>query len=253
MDRNIVTPVYQPIVSLRAENGYRIVGHEMLTRFKGLDTQATIRSLEKNGQIAELERQLVADAAIYSQNINVPLSLNISNASISTNHFIDDFEKTLSAIKNANLNIEITETHAPNVNNLIRFIEICHSHNIKVGLDDYGSGHANMTLLEKCAFDFVKIDGSVTKAFDSCFDTRNLLIDVLAYTAERDLPVTIEYLEKPAQMLVFESLGIDKGQGYLFGEPRPTPYNDQEIRNNMLKSRLAQPTVKATPSLSYGS
>jgi EAL domain-containing protein (putative c-di-GMP-specific phosphodiesterase class I) len=253
MDKSIATSVFQPIVSLRAETGYRIVGHEMLTRFNGYDTQKTIRSLEMNGQIIQFEKSLIFKAIEYAETINVPLSLNISNASISDDNFLADFNVIASTMNTSNLNIEITETHAPNLNNLKEFSRICHENRINIGLDDFGAGHANMKLLSEVDFNFVKIDGSITKAFDHSADARGLLADVLAFTADKGMTTTIEFIENATQMLVFESLGIEKGQGYFFGEPKPTPLTDQEIRMNMLKNRIQKPSIRIANNLNYGS
>lgn len=229
------TIVYQPIVSLEANLGYRIEGHEILSRFHGQDTQTAICSLERSGKIVDFDKKFIQEALELTHDQNI--SFNISNASVASEDFVAFAKSFLRGCSFPNASIEITETYRPNLNNLREFIDACHRADIKVGLDDFGSGYANQNLLTACDFDFVKIDGQLTKTFDSDFESRIKIAQAIEIAQNKNISITIERIEKAEQILIFESMGITKGQGYLFGAPRNEPFNNSEIRMNIIKAR----------------
>lgn len=238
MDTSQSSIVYQPIVSLRASSGYSLEGHEILSRFNGRDTQATINSMERSGEIIQFEKDFIIKCLKLSLSMEGSISFNISNASINDRDFLLHVESIIKNNTYCNAKIEITETHKPNVEMLRDFIDICHAGNIKVGLDDFGSGFANFNMLNESKFDFVKIDGSLTRKFDLDLSSRSRIIDVVQLAHSKNISVTIEQIERINQIPIFESIGIQNGQGHLFGQPKQQPHTNHEIRTNMLRRHI---------------
>lgn len=118
--------------------------------------------------------------------------------------------------------LEVTETSA--IGNLAKasgFIEYCRAMGIKVALDDFGTGMASFEYLKFLPLDIVKIDGSFV---------RDMLSDpidhaMVSYTHEisklRGQLTIAEFIENETQLKALREIGIDYGQGYYLGEPRP--------------------------------
>lgn len=240
MEKMDYTISFQPIVSLDAKNGYCLAGHEVLSRFKNEDTQTKIISLEKSGQIFEFDLDLIRTVLKSDELSRGRLSVNISSASLDNPNFLDNFEKLLSSSNSSNIDFEVTETFQPNIQHIERLISICHDHKLIVGLDDYGSGHSNFDLVQEIDFDFIKIDGSLIKSYDTSFVARAKVIQLTEYCNNRDIPVTAEFISDIKQIDQFYNIGITKGQGILFGLPEPKPYSNSKIRSQILRHDLPQ-------------
>lgn len=231
---NNFTLVFQPIVSLKPEQGYSVTGHEILTRFPNQNTQEAILEMEASGAIPRFDLEILKHGVAIASSHDKDISVNVSNSSISTPGFLDEMEKILGDKSHKNLLVEITETQKPSTEHIQRLIEICHARDIKVGLDDYGSGYADMELVKAHKFDFVKIDGSLTKSYDTSIIARSKILQLAEHCQSNNIPVTIEFIENAKQMMTFDKLGLDKGQGYLFGSAQPKPMTDQQVRTNMV-------------------
>jgi diguanylate cyclase (GGDEF)-like protein len=118
--------------------------------------------------------------------------------------------------------VEVTETTA--VGNLPQasdFISRCRAAGVRVALDDFGTGLSSFEYLKSLPFDRIKIDGSFI---------RDMLTDPVDYETVRyihqiarlrDQRTIAEFVETEAQRDALSAIGIDYGQGYLLGRPRP--------------------------------
>src|SRR5262249_3601947 len=102
-------------------------------------------------------------------------------------------------------------------------IQRLRSRGYQVGLDDFGAGAASFPYLQALTVDFVKIDGAYVRGVLT--DPRNALILKSMCTLCRDMGIyTIaEMVETRAQLERLREVGVDCGQGYLFGRPAPQP------------------------------
>jgi EAL domain-containing protein (putative c-di-GMP-specific phosphodiesterase class I) len=229
---------FQPIVSLDATKGYRIEGHEVLSRFRNEDTQSKILSLEHSGLIADFDLDLIEKVLMSPELTQGRLSVNISNASLCKKEFLPALESLLKLSRNSNIDFEVTETFKPEIPEIQKLIRICHDKGLKVGLDDYGAGHSNFDLVQAANFDFIKIDGSLVKTYDSSFVSRAKVLQLTDYCKANNIAVTAEFISSIDQLNKFDAIGINKGQGVLFGLAAPQPYTNSKVRANILHHDL---------------
>ncbi|MFK4132093.1 EAL domain-containing protein [Pseudomonas luteola] len=227
--------VFQPIVKLDPTSGYSIKSHEILSRFVKEDTQQKIIALERSGDIINFDLDLVARVLARNDLKNTPLSINISNTSVNDTVFLSKFEDIISHLLPENVDFEITETAEPKIDNVRRFIDICHRQNIKVGLDDYGSGYANLALVQSANFDFVKVDGSLIRTFESSPVSRARVMQAVYHCTSKGMPITAEFVGNLHLMSQLHSIGVSNGQGSLFGMPTPEPQTALRVRQNMVR------------------
>ncbi|MFN7238491.1 MAG: EAL domain-containing protein, partial [Brevundimonas sp.] len=92
-----------------------------------------------------------------------------------------------------------------------------------VYIDDYGSGSAGFDYLRKLSVDAVKIDGSLITDFEADARSRQVISHIVDLCRSMSLKVVAERVETEACRLALVELGVDMGQGYLFGKPTAEP------------------------------
>jgi len=120
------------------------------------------------------------------------------------------------------LTLEVTETSAvQNMAGAARFIERCKRHGIRFALDDFGTGMASFEYLKALPFDVVKIDGAFIKALlQDPFDAAT--VEFIVRLAQlRGQTTVAEFVETADLAARLAELGVDFGQGYHHGRPRP--------------------------------
>lgn len=92
---------------------------------------------------------------------------------------------------------------------------------VKLALDDFGVGYANLNHLLRLPVDILKLDRTLT----AIGTDRSEAITAGAVRIARDLgiPMIAEGLEDPAQAAWLSTLGCQYGQGFLFSQPLPSP------------------------------
>ena len=153
---------------------------------------------------------------------SIRVGVNISGQSIQSEVFFDKMIELLddTEVDSSNLLFEITESTAigdlDKVNNLIQRLRV---KNFEVCLDDFGAGAASFQYLNGLDIDCVKIDGKyVRDALNSARD--EAMVRNLARMCQ-DLGVTTiaEMVETQEQLDYLVKIGVDKGQGWIFGKP----------------------------------
>ncbi|WP_328987131.1 putative bifunctional diguanylate cyclase/phosphodiesterase [Thiorhodovibrio winogradskyi] len=151
-------------------------------------------------------------------------SINLSGSTLTHPDFQAWFGEVLSQrdFPWYKLVVEVTETTA--VGNLPQasdFISRCRAAGVRVALDDFGTGLSSFEYLKSLPFDRIKIDGSFI---------RDMLTDPVDYETVRyihqiarlrDQRTIAEFVETEAQLAALSAIGVDYGQGYLLGRPRP--------------------------------
>ena len=120
------------------------------------------------------------------------------------------------------LELELTETSA--VGNFAaaqHFIEYCQSHNIGFALDDFGTGMASFEYLKNLPFDIVKIDGSFIKGMHTDAVDHAMIRYTQDISRLKGQKTIAEYVETEQDVQELKKIGIDFGQGYFLGKPKP--------------------------------
>jgi diguanylate cyclase (GGDEF)-like protein len=118
--------------------------------------------------------------------------------------------------------VEVTETSA--VGNLPQasdFIARCRAVGVQVALDDFGTGLSSFEYLKSLPFDRIKIDGSFIRDMLSDPVDHETVRYIHQIARLRHQSTIAEFVENHAQLDALCAIGIDYGQGYLLGRPRP--------------------------------
>jgi EAL domain-containing protein (putative c-di-GMP-specific phosphodiesterase class I) len=89
---------------------------------------------------------------------------------------------------------------------------------LRIAVDDAGAGYATFRHILRLEPDFIKLDLSLISGIDADPAQRALAGAVVALAREMR-GVVAEGIERSAELAVLLCLGVDAGQGYLFGRP----------------------------------
>jgi len=128
------------------------------------------------------------------------------------------------------LRFELTESmvieHVPAVDaDIARAVSL----GIRIGIDDFGTGHSSLTRLQHLPISFLKIDRSFISALADRpvgadqRDPVTLVAAIIQLSRTLGMDIIAEGVETTDQADVLVGLGCPYGQGYLYGRPTAAP------------------------------
>lgn len=234
---------YQPVYSTR-EN--RFITLEALSRLHHpelgwIAPDVFIQIAEKNHmieQITDLQfhrvcRFLNENGRLMKQLLNV--KVNLSSLDLMRNdcsgHFIRIMDKY--GIPHEWIQFEITETVATEYNaSLGIIVEEFLNAGIRLCLDDFGSGYANLNTVMKLPFSTIKLDRSLL--YEICHDnTRAMFYQSIVETFHKmNYHIVSEGVETKEEVELISGWGVDMIQGYYFSKPLPETELLRIMQNN---------------------
>ena len=91
----------------------------------------------------------------------------------------------------------------------------------KLFVDDAGAGYAGLTHILALEPDVVKLDISLVRSIDRDPARQALVSGMKFFAKHTGTTLLAEGVETRAEAATLRELGVDLGQGYLFGEPAP--------------------------------
>ena len=152
------------------------------------------------------------------------VEVNLSARSLGDAELLDLIEAELRRTRTPpdRLILEVTETAAvANMSAASRFAERLSELGCRFALDDFGAGFGSFYYLKHLPFDFLKIDGEFVR---NCrhSHTDQLVIQAVVDLARGLRAQTIaEIVGDDETVRLLAELGVDYGQGYHLGRPRP--------------------------------
>ncbi len=151
-------------------------------------------------------------------------AINLSGQSLGDDGFLGYVTEELArtGIDASTLCFEVTETAA--VDSLAaarRFIASLRELGGRFSLDDFGTGFSSFAYLKMLEVDYLKIDGSFVK--DMATDAVNRAMVAAIHEVGRIVgtQTIAEFVEDDVTCEQLRTLGVDFGQGYGLGRPRP--------------------------------
>ena len=213
----------QPLVRLTSDD---VIGYEALARPPGAQTApATLfEAALAGGWIADLDLT-VATRAFEAQRLapGQRLFLNIHPTTLESRGFA---RRLCRLVRMTRATIEITEQGpitTPEV--ALANIEELREAGALFALDDFGSGYAHMRWLHDIRPRFIKIAQSIATDFERVPWRRSVVKNVQSFAKETGCAVIAEGIESETTADAARELGIEFGQGYLFGRPMISAYS----------------------------
>lgn len=234
----------QPIVQLGAASGPGEPRFELLLRMidaagESITPDKFLSAAERYQLATDIDRwvvqyalEILSSAAPALTRLNAHFSINISAQSLGDDEFMHFLERRLReyTLPAALLSFEITETAA--VANIVqaemlirRLRDLGHT----IALDDFGRGLSSLDYLKSLPVSHLKIDGAVVRDLVGNQRSQAMLAATVQLARGLNLQTTAKCVENETILAAVGQLGIDFGQGFAIGRPRPLELVLQEL------------------------
>jgi PAS domain S-box-containing protein len=215
----------QPIVEIASG---RVVQHELLVRMLGDDGLLIppgqfLPAAEQSGLIRDIDRW-VLDRGIRLAGAGHAVHINVSGSSIGDAGLYDAVRESLRAANAdpALVVFELTETAVlENEGRAKAFIDRVSELGCRVALDDFGTGYAGFTYLKRLPVHYLKIDREFVRDLLTNTGSEHVVRAIIALARGFGLKTVAEGIEHRDVLGLLGRLGVDYGQGYALGRPRP--------------------------------
>ncbi|TWH75115.1 EAL domain-containing protein (putative c-di-GMP-specific phosphodiesterase class I) [Modestobacter roseus] len=218
MDRGGPDVVLQPIVDLAS--GTR-TGAEALSRFPtewARTPDVVFDEAHTIGEGDRLELLALAGAAALLGQVSGYVSMNVSPQTLLT----PACRELLAGLPLHRVVLELSE-HSPvhDYPALLTALEPLRADGLRLAIDDVGAGFSSLRHIVTTAPDVIKMDRSIVSGLDTDPVLARLAQSLVAFAHSSGVCVIAEGVETEAERAVLTDLGVDGGQGWLFGRPGP--------------------------------
>lgn len=218
---------FQPIVVL----GSGAVHHfEALARFKNTSGPAqTIHMAEELALIEDFDLAVAEKALGRLRRPGAGLmkfAVNVSGASLADDRYVQALLSMTASNpeERRRLMVEVTESAAlADLEAANGRIGALRSAGIKVCIDDFGAGAASYDYLRGLSVDAVKLDGRFVQGLDQDPRCRTMIGHLVGMCGSLGVQTIAEMIETQAVADILIELGVDHGQGWLFGKAEAEP------------------------------
>ena len=210
--------VYQPICRL-ADGA--VTGVEALSRFTSEPRRTPDQWFDEANEVglAEmLELLAVRKAIVETETLPRQLTLSVNTSPSVVMH--GRLEEALRGFDPHRLVLEVTEHEIiEDYQRLIEALAPYRARGIKVAIDDAGAGYASLRHVLMLRPDIIKFDLSITRGVDVDPMRMAMAAALAEFARHTGTGIIAEGVETESELKVLREIGIEKGQGYLFGRP----------------------------------
>ncbi|MCU1601600.1 MAG: response regulator receiver modulated diguanylate cyclase/phosphodiesterase with sensor(s) [Frankiales bacterium] len=235
IERGEITPWFQPVVDVRTGH---VVGCEALARWehpvKGLlSPDAFIPHAEETGAIVPLGSALLLESCRQVQAWNqarpaheaLTVAVNVSSRQLGSPELVATVRDALrtTGLPARLLCLEVTESVVmQDVVMSGAVLGQLRELGVRTAVDDFGTGFSSLAYLLSLPVDLLKIDRSFVRALDPESGPAVAIVRAIAALADAlGLRVLAEGVETVEQLAELDGLGVQHGQGFLWGRPVP--------------------------------
>jgi EAL domain-containing protein (putative c-di-GMP-specific phosphodiesterase class I) len=211
--------VFQPIVDLESRE---VVGYEALTRFSdGIPPDIRFADATRLGLGDDFELAAILYAIEEAGKLPADafLSLNVSPAVVLASG--DRLQANLRRL-DRQVVLELTE-HVPIADYAELRTAIEALGPVQIAVDDAGAGYASLRHILELRPAFAKLDISLVRGIDRDELRQAMAAGIQYYALRTGCRLVAEGVETLEEASSLRALGVDLGQGYLFGRPERLP------------------------------
>jgi diguanylate cyclase (GGDEF)-like protein/PAS domain S-box-containing protein len=222
---------YQPQVNLPTG---RITGFEALIRWQhptlGLLTPgAFLPALEQSALALDIGWWTLEEAAAMAARLNAPggnfkVGVNLFPSQFRALNLCDKVESVLdrNGLRPEWLELEVTEKVAvAEDDRTYRALAAIRDMGVGVAFDDFGTGFASLSSLQRFPLTTLKIDKAFVADLGQKSSDAAIIRALIAMSRDLGLDTIAEGIETETQANALLAMGCPSGQGYRFGKPMP--------------------------------
>jgi EAL domain-containing protein (putative c-di-GMP-specific phosphodiesterase class I) len=186
---------------------------------------------EESGQIVALGawtlRQVANQlTAWHAIGFDGEIAVNLSSRQFVEGDLEADARATLAllgpGIDPKRVKLEVTESMAmANPHETAAMLQGLHAMGFKISIDDFGTGYSSLAYLHQFPFDTLKIDRSFVIRLHQGRDAQEIVRTIVGLTSALGKQALAEGVEEERQAQLLHELGVQIGQGWLFGKAMP--------------------------------
>ena len=229
----------QPIVDATT---HKVIGAEALCRIRDNDGKIISPGLfipiaERNGHITALGEQMFEKACKFVSENNIEqygmewVNVNVSTIQFMQHNLADRFEEILKKYKLSPevIHLELTEAAMVEENLMDSQIRNLQEKGFYLVVDDYGTGHSNISRIKKYPFINIKLDMSLV--WDYAKKPGVIVPRMVQAFKETGYTVTAEGIETKEMAIALKECGCNYLQGMLFSMPIPVDEFLEYVKN----------------------
>jgi EAL domain-containing protein (putative c-di-GMP-specific phosphodiesterase class I) len=220
--------VYQPIVAL-SDNALH--HFEVLSRFEAeTSPYEAIRFAEETGLVEDFDIAVLMKVCGMLEapetDPRLVVAANISGRSLGSDLFAGLVQRELAQHPKlaGRLALEITESaEIKDLSRLDTIVQRIRQRGFEVCLDDFGAGAASFQYLRALKVDWVKIDGLYVRRVLKDSRDRHMIESLVELCRKLGVRTVAEQIESAEEAAALRHIGVELGQGWLFGKPADRP------------------------------
>lgn len=222
---------FQPLVSMANAT---VVGAEALVRWDhpvrgAVPPPEFIGIAEETGLINEIGewvlleslRQLADWRGAGLVDDGFSISVNVSARQLVGDRLLETVESALQRLQvpPTCLTLELTESALMvDGTRALEMLEHLRGIGVRLAVDDFGTGYSSLSYLSRLPVYGVKIDRSFVRDLAHNDQDESITRAIVAMSHSLDLVVTAEGIEADEQYRILRDLGVERGQGWLWGK-----------------------------------
>jgi sensor c-di-GMP phosphodiesterase-like protein len=246
-----IVPFVQPVVVLATGE---IVGCEILARWLRKEGHVVppdqfIPQIEQSGRARALTwtllRRVLAEMSdVLMADTGFTIAINVVPSHFLEPGFIDELREVVSAAgaQPGQIILELTERQElPDLTLAAGVVAELSRAGFAIAIDDAGTGHSGLAYVQSLGAQVLKLDKFFIDAIETSHSAR-VLVEMLAGAAHTlGMSLVAEGIERQSQLSWLGELGIEHGQGYLFG--RAVPVKSLLLELGQRKEGSGSPTL----------
>ena len=224
LDESKIVSFFQPIIR---NDTKEIVKYESLVRLIDENDQVIspyffLDVSKKGSYYTKITNKVIENSFLILDHIKDNVSINISVLDIENDAIR---EKLVTLVTKPQYKGRVTfelleDEHIKDYKKVQEFIKLVKEvGNVKIAIDDFGSGYSNFERLLIYSPDILKIDGSLIKNIEHDEFSRNLVETIVVFAKKQKIETIAEFVENENIYNILTELGVDYSQGYFFGKP----------------------------------
>ncbi|MGM0518378.1 MAG: EAL domain-containing protein [Campylobacterota bacterium] len=223
LENDSIRPFFQPIVDLKTRE---ITRYEALVRL--IDEEKIVSPFfflditKKSKLYPSITKIVVKKSLEFIRREKISVSVNLSYQDIIDYNTMSYLSKIINENKDISkfVTFEILESdEISNYEYIYSFIEEFKEYGCKIAIDDFGSGYSNFTELFNMNPDILKIDGSLIRDIHRSENSRNIVKAMVDLSLKSGIKTVAEFVDDEEVHTIIRELGVDYGQGFLYGKP----------------------------------
>lgn len=224
------TIAYQPIVAMRSHlsGTDEVIGYESLARFPHSAPPEWFEAAGHSNLRLDLELSAInaAIAGFDPPSGTSFLALNLSDVTLTS----AELDTAIAGLDPGRVVLELSEVAAVKSYELTnRAVRAMRERGVRLAIDDVGSGEIDLWHILRLEPALIKIDLCLVRDLEDNPKSAALIRGIAAMSSDLGIMVVAEGVETTKERDALFQLGVEYGQGYLFGKPAPLRWKSKVL------------------------